>query len=107
MKLPQRAGVVPAVIENHRVHDHTVLLDQVVAAETDGIQAVGLVQGKGVPSDVVPGVVVQEGAIGMCPLAFKVVEERPADLSGRRHAEHEALRQRLSAVQRRVAPQPA
>ena len=107
VELPQRLGIVPAVVEDHGVDDHAALLDQVLAAEADRLQAVRLVQGEGIPGDVVPGVVVQEGAIGMGPFALQIIKERAAHLARRRHADHEALRDRFSLVQRRVPPQAA
>ncbi len=73
VELPERLGIVPAVVEDHGVDDHAALLDQVVAAEANRLQAVRLVQGEGIPGDVVPGVVVQEGAVGMGPFALEVI----------------------------------
>lgn len=78
--------IVPAVVEEKRIELDAALFSQLAAEEVDAIECVGLAIGSEV-AEIVPGVVVEKGAVGMGPLFLEVSEEIAAQLSGARHAE--------------------
>ncbi len=83
---PERAGGVPAIVHEEGVHVDITLADELFA---EGVDAVKNVSGAEAPAvaDVVPRVVVQEGAVGMRALLFNVSEEVSPQLAGARGAD--------------------
>src|SRR5439155_3783500 len=82
MKPPQRVGIVPAVVEQKRIEVHTARLVQLAADRTDGVERRRLVE-LGEVADVVPRVVMKEGAVRMGTLTLEIGEEIAPQLSGR------------------------
>ncbi len=93
VELPKRLGVIPTVVEDHRIHGDLMGADEVLADLMDGVEAIGFVEVEGAPGDVVPGVVVEERSVRMGALAFDVVEEGAAHLAVGRHPDDEADRE--------------
>ena len=58
-------------------------------------------------AQVVPGVVMQKGAIRMSALELDVVQEVPAQLARMSHADHGGIGDALSGLQRQFARKPA
>ena len=80
MRAPEALAVVPAVVQQERVDLRLPLDDQFFAEAIDGVDGLGGIEAAEV-ADVVPGVVVQERAVGMGPLAFEVGKEAAAQLA--------------------------
>src|SRR5581483_5444542 len=80
VEMPKGLVVVPAVIEQKGIHFDAAFLDQLVAENADDVESVFFVEFIEV-TEVVPGVVMEERAIGMGPLAFEVGKKTAAELA--------------------------
>ncbi len=92
--MPQRGGVVPAIVEQEAIEFHATLRRELLAESVDDGERVLLVVAVEV-SEVVPRVVVQECAIRMRAFEFEIVTEVTAQLAGVRDSKHSRIRNAL------------
>ena len=89
MESPEGGRVIPPIVEQEGVEHDAALLVQLGAVRGDHGERVGFAV-LGEVADVVPRVVVQEGAVGVRALALDVRLEIAPQLAGAHHASHRA-----------------
>jgi len=108
VEVPQRLGIVPAVVEQERVEPDAALGVQFSAEGLNDRERSGFVVFTEVP-DVVPRVVMQERPVRMRPLTLDVFEEAPAQLVAkwRSHPDHRRAGERRAGPERQLAHEGA
>src|SRR6202044_4106936 len=101
-KTPQRARIIPTIVEQERVQFYIALFDQLFAERTNYIESGCLVVWI-VKANVVPGVVGKEWRVRARPLALDVAEEAAPHLPRWADANHGKVRHRLACAQREFA----
>ena len=105
VKLPEGRVVVPAIIEHERVQLNPALDHEFLAKSINDVQRAGFIVFVEIP-EVVPGVVVQEGAVRMRAFALQIAEQETAPGLTRGHkAHHERGRIAFPRRQRGAARQ--
>src|SRR6516165_10207588 len=99
-------GIVPAIVEQEAIEFDPALFVELFAESANGVD--DLLFGVAIEvSEVVPGVVVQECAIGMGALEFDVTEEVAAKLRWMSDAEHGGVGNALFRFDGQFAREPA
>ncbi len=95
---PGAGQVVPAVVEQEGIDLHPALDAQFFTEGMDTVQRIGFGIG-GVIADIVPGIVVQEGAIGVGAFRLDIVEKVAAQLAGGTYTHNRGNGQALALAQ--------